>query len=256
MRRYGDSLLRAMTFCVLGDLFGSENISTITNVISFAVSNAFYEKLFLHYKLDKLCISYEGIHKSPKAVAAKRGDVLESYMAAIEMDFSRSGEGHREVCEWLSKVLTLRLKKVLETHSHSLTRTSKVSPKLIWPDCYGVPQTSPLPTDDKIEPDYRRHPSSITSRASVRQIQLHRFRTHLFEKMRELVCQSSPSTPWQVQVKTFWVAMKSHLDDLQNAAFRSEDTNILLWYYRVPPPFHSDYVVLRESTTWVLSFCP
>jgi hypothetical protein len=233
MRRYGDCLLRAMTFRVLADLFGSEEISTITNIISFAVSNAFYEKLLLHYELDKLCLSHEGVCKSPKSVAAKRGDILESYMAAIEMDVSRSGEGHGEVREWLSKVLTLRLKRVLQTRSYSFTDT-KVSASLIWPDCSGASRTriSPSLMDDTTESDNRQPPPPTTSHTAVRKIQLHRFRTHLFEKMRELLCQSSQSshTSRNVRVKAFWVAMKSHLDDLQSASLQPEDTKILLCY--------------------------
>jgi len=55
MRHHGDSLLRATTFDVLTEVLGKSNYSGIMETVTMAVSNAFYESLFLHYQLDLLC---------------------------------------------------------------------------------------------------------------------------------------------------------------------------------------------------------
>ena len=93
MRHYGDSVLRAMTFDIHTELIGKDNVITIVNTRSFTVSNAFYERLLLHYNLEKLCIHLQNFLGDSKSLTRKRGDVLEAYIVAIEMDISRGEEG-------------------------------------------------------------------------------------------------------------------------------------------------------------------
>ena len=118
MPQYGDALLKAVTFDVLSELLGKDNLKVITNITPFAISNAFYEQIFLHYGLDKLTSCIEPVSsevKSSKGTTHRRGDVLEAYMAAIEKDVSRNGQGCREVRNWLLKVMALRLRRAVPT---------------------------------------------------------------------------------------------------------------------------------------------
>src|SRR5438046_8535249 len=101
MQKYEESLLRSIIYNVLAELLGKNNIRTISFIIDFAVSNMFYERLIQHCDLQKLCRVHEiGSILSSKAIVVKRGDVLEAYIAAIEMDISRCcGESFREIRE-------------------------------------------------------------------------------------------------------------------------------------------------------------
>ena len=119
MRKYGDSLLQTLTYNVLAELLGSSNIMAISSIIRFAGSNGFYKRLIQHYGLEKFCRFHETNLISTKSVAVKRGDILESYFAAIEMDISRCGEGYREIREWLLLVVTLRPRMVLTNQSYA-----------------------------------------------------------------------------------------------------------------------------------------
>jgi hypothetical protein len=111
---YGDLLLKSMTFDVLSELFGKQNFKVVKNITPFAISNAFYEQIYLHYGLEKLSPSFTDgdSDKISLGQTHRRGDILEGYMAAIEKDISRSGQGYQEVRDWLSKVMALRLQLV------------------------------------------------------------------------------------------------------------------------------------------------
>ena len=85
MPQYGDAILKAMTLDVLAELFGQENSQIISNIVPFAISNAFYEQIVLHYKLD-IFYSSDGIDGNSWNTTHRRGDLLEGYMAAIEKD--------------------------------------------------------------------------------------------------------------------------------------------------------------------------
>jgi hypothetical protein len=109
---YGDSLLKAMTFDVLSELLGKENFKIISNITPFAISNAFYEQIVLHYGLERLTPYDRSYAKPSRGTTHARGDLLEAYMAAIEKDISREGQGYREVRDWLFRVLALRLRRL------------------------------------------------------------------------------------------------------------------------------------------------
>jgi hypothetical protein len=112
MPHYGDALLKAITFDVLSEILGKDNFKTISNIIPLAISNAFYEQIVLHYGLEKLTLCNDSAYAKPsRGTTHRRGDLLEAYMAGIEKDFSREGQGYREVWEWLFKVLVLRLRR-------------------------------------------------------------------------------------------------------------------------------------------------
>jgi len=115
MRTYGDSLLRELTIDILTELAGKHNMTMVVHTLPFAISNAFYENLLSHFDLEDLCIPLRSLAKGSKSYAVKRGDVLEAYVAAIEKDISRFGQGSREIYDWLFKVLALRLRSGLRT---------------------------------------------------------------------------------------------------------------------------------------------
>jgi len=112
MRHHGDSLLRTITLEVLSEIMGKENDSEIMNMIPWAVSNIFYEQIFLHYGFDRL---RPGLALTqPRSLAENRGDVVEAYTAGIAMDVAREGgEGYQEIRNWFIKIMTLRLDKVV-----------------------------------------------------------------------------------------------------------------------------------------------
>ena len=102
-----------MTLDVLSELFGEENSQVIRNITPFAISNAFYEQIYLYYGLDKLSPWVASCNEQlSKGLTHRRGDILEAYMAAIEKDISRNGQGYQEVRDWLLKVMALRLQMV------------------------------------------------------------------------------------------------------------------------------------------------
>ena len=102
-----------MTYDVLSEILGKDNFKAISNIIPLAISNAFYEQIVLHYGLEKLT-PWDGSStgKSSWGITHRRGDLLEAYMAAIEKDISRDGQGYREVRDWLFRVLALRLRRL------------------------------------------------------------------------------------------------------------------------------------------------
>lgn len=99
-----------MTIDVLAELLGEHNLHLIRNVMPLAISNAFYEQIYLHYGLERL--SYGDGVPSTWRCTHTRGDILEAYMAAIQKDVSRNGQGYQEVRDWLLKVMALRLRLV------------------------------------------------------------------------------------------------------------------------------------------------
>ena len=173
------------------------------------------------------------------------------------MDISRSGEGYREVREWLSKVMILRLRKVLPRHSHSFI-TTQSSTKRIWWDSCVAPPTLPDHMTDQTQSGMLLHLPPMRSDRSVKQIQLHGFHKSIFEKMREILCQvfQAVTMSHEIQIRAFWIAIKSHFDDLCNTMCQTEEMQILLYYYRVSfSHLLSNYLVLCESSAWGSSFC-
>lgn len=198
MRHYGDSLLRTITFDVLSELFGRENDSAVLNTMSWAVSNAFYEQLVLHYGLEKLC------SQIPVASTRIRGDILEVYMAAIDMDVSRGkGGGYREIHDWLLKVMAIRLDRVSQRHLQG------------------------------------SHPTS--GGVSIGELhELHEFRRFIFENIKSIMEQSrwTYKAPTEPQLVTFWATVKTYFN-MERATLLPTDAGkaLLIHYYRV----HTNY---------------
>src|ERR1700733_5446745 len=98
-----------MTFDVLSELLGKQNLHVVINITPFAISNAFYEQIYLHYGLEKLSPFFTDgdSDKITRGRTHSRGDILEGYMAAIEKDISRNGQGYQEIRDWLLKVMAL-----------------------------------------------------------------------------------------------------------------------------------------------------
>ena len=233
MRRYGDSLLRALTYSVLAELLGSQNVTAITNAIPFAVSNAFYERLILHYGLGTLCAQHEMIRSSHKSLTRKRGDVLESYIAAIEMDISRYSEGYREIRDWLLRVMALRLRTILPNHSHTFAKDETSMRRIWWEACDA--QSSPDFALDSTYSETPSFPSPVRANLSAAEAQLHSFRVRVFEKMKEIYCQVSNAimAPNGEGLKAFWMPMKYYLAGLYDEIRDTEKPVILIHYYRV-----------------------
>lgn len=131
MRHHGDSLLRTITLEVLSEIMGKENDSEIMNMIPWAVSNIFYEQIFLHYGFNRL---RPGLAVTrPRSLAENRGDVVEAYMAGIAMDVAREGgEGYQEIRNWFIKIMTLRLDKVVSgSYARDISPTSYTQSSLL-----------------------------------------------------------------------------------------------------------------------------
>jgi hypothetical protein len=204
MRLYGDSLLRTVTYDVLAELFGNENDSMIMKIMNWAVSNAFYEQIVLHYGLDYL--RPELPFADSNRLTVKRGDVLEAYMAGIMMDPSREvGEGYREVRAWFWKIIRLRLRKESSESSRGLSVT----------------------LGDR---------NSLTKFCPVHS-QLSELRQSVFGSMKEMIGQLEWTTPIPTadEVIDFWSKVKSDLDGLWTKLLPSGGAQIIvLRYYLVP----------------------
>lgn len=197
MRHHGDSLLRTITFGVLSELFGRENASTVLKTISWAVSNAFYEQLVLHYGLEKLCSQ---IPVASNGLTRMRGDILEVYMAAIDMDVSRDkGGGYQEIHDWLLKVMAIRLGMVSQCHLQGSRPASG-----------GV---------------YMGEPHK-----------LHEFRRLIFENIKSIMQQSrwTNEAPRVSQLITFWSNVRTYLN-MERATILPTEVGkaLLIHYYRV-----------------------
>jgi hypothetical protein len=101
-----------MTFHILADLFSRDNVAVVLQAVHFAVTNQFYSRLLNHYGLGDLCIHLPNGLGEFKWLEAK-GDILEAYCAAVEMDPSREGGGYAEVCNWLHEIIAIRLNNTL-----------------------------------------------------------------------------------------------------------------------------------------------
>ena len=291
MSRYGDALLKAMTFDVLSELFGKDNFKVITNITPYAISNAFYEQIFLHYDLHKLTpsigpISYEA--KSSKGTTHRRGDILEAYMAAIEKDISRNGQGYQEVRDWLLKVLALRLRKVVvreesgEFHStgtahQSFTVIPPKRPPSLYPRVQIIePTTSvftsapPLPADTKtIESPFQAtgilcggktsqviaQPNmSLTGHgplrdeSSITNIQLHKFRHFIFESMKQILQESHKRSRSSTENVKSFWSALRCRFDGIQSMVDGEQELILLFYYRV---FSCSYSLTLKSYVYL-----
>jgi hypothetical protein len=203
MRHYGDSILRTVTYDVLVQLFGNENDSVMTKAIPWAVSNAFYEQIVLHYGLETLrpqlplCDS--------KGLTVKRGDVLEAYMAGIVMDVSREiGEGYQEIRAWFDKLIRLRLRNVCSGNSLGLSLAQEK-----WNE---------LP----------KYPVVDTQLSDLRQ--------SVFDSLKRTMgqVQWTMAIPTVSQLIDFWSRVKSDLDTFCTKVLPCEEPQIIvLLHYRV-----------------------
>jgi len=206
MRHYGDSLLKTITYDVFAELFGNETDSFINKAMPWAVSNAFYEQIVLHYGLENLKPHLP--LRDSRGLTVKRGDVLEAYMAGIVMDVTREvGEGYREIRAWFYKMIRLRLRKVC---SRSLL---------------GLPGS--------LDEVCRNSP--ITNGPAVNS-QLSELRLSVFASMKEMMgqVQWSKPAPTVAQLMDFWSRVKCYLDGLCAELLPSDEAQIVvLHYYRV-----------------------
>ena len=217
-----------MTYNVLAELFGTNNIMIISSIIPFAVSNMFYERLIQHYNLEKLCKIHEVGLLSSKLIARKRGDVLEAYIAAIEMDISRCGYEYREIREWLLRVMTLRLKSVLSNDSSSAS-LRKAGGK-IWRDVSLHHSLSDVKTGLTNFEISSSSSSSVTTTCFAMKDPLHTFRQVIFERMNcafGKVFDTYESNPGG-----FWIEMKYYFDELCSVFRENEKETVLSHYYR------------------------
>jgi hypothetical protein len=203
MRHYGDSILRTVTYDVLAELFGNENDSVMMKAIPWAVSNAFYEQIVIHYGLENL--SPHLPLGNSKGLTVKRGDVLEAYMAGIVMDVSREiGEGYREIRAWFDKLIRLRLRNVCSGSSLGLSLAQEK-----WNE---------LP----------KHPIVHTQLSDLRQ--------SVFDSLKGTMGQVQWTTaiPTVSQLIDFWSRVKSDLDAFCTKVLPCEEPHIIvLLHYRV-----------------------
>ena len=203
MRHHGDSLLRTATFEVLSELFGKEIDFPLMKMLSFAVSNAFYEQILLYYELENLRPQLAILHS--KTLTVQRGDVLEAYMSAIALDVSRmTGEGYAEIRNWLYKMIQLRFQKLLSACGRQVSSS----------------------TMGQNIGDVDRFLSHTN---------LFEFRQSIFDNMRKATAQIKwTATPTLAQLHEFWLKVKSYLDGIREKTLPSKKAEILLiHYYRV-----------------------
>jgi hypothetical protein len=261
MRRYGDSLLRTMTYDIFGELLGRQNNANLFGTMDFAVSNAFYEKILQHYGLEDLNINQVPVpNRTAKRTTIQRGDVLEAYMAGVETDISRCGDGYREIHTWLYKIMSLRLgkggagpsvpsvsrrpavsfKDSVDTEFEGYDtgrrskadavdkRDEKISARNIWWDPKAQPPNATIRTDTQ------RPLPAVRARQSEEQIQLNQFRQSLFDEMCDILreVQRTIPGPYKAQFSAFWMVFKCYLGGLQNIS-HPEEIQVLIHYYRV-----------------------
>jgi len=218
-----------------------------------AVSNAFYESLFLHYQLDLLCAELhaeEGCRGSGKlggkGMREKRGDVLEAYFAGIDMDVSREGGGSKEIRDWLFQILALRL----GPQHPSSSSTSVTNPKFRKARRPGGNQNKIWWESSKAD-----WPEELASRGlpkrresvSEDQERLHLFREEVFEHMKLTVREIhaclppvGPASYWgEAETQEFWEEMRRYFDaQIQLKKYITDHERMLLYYYQVlPHPF-------------------
>ena len=175
----------------------------------WAVSNAFYERILLHYGLENFRPQLS--QRDSRTLTVKRGDVLEAYVAGIAMDLSRGvGEGYKEVREWFSRVLRLRLRKVSSNGVPGLPPTTEQNNKVADANLINVDQTNSL------------NP-------------LLKLRQSIFQNMKEAVSQVEwrTPTPTAAQLFNFWSRVKRSLDSPCTTSQSSEAQKALAHYCRV-----------------------
>jgi hypothetical protein len=279
MPQYGDLLLKALTHDVLSELLGADSAEiqkVITNIFPLAISNAFYEQIVLHYKLDILYCSDDtstgnGIGGGASGTH-RRGDLLEAYMSAIEKDMSRQREGYREIRDWLFDVLALRL-RIFEVHNDSeiYTRGTVKRSITIFPavnidssrDVF-VRETNSgktlkfetIRSASQARTYWRQQQPSLVQ-STTRQIpwtilpsqsawsgtsNLNPFRSFVFKTMKQTITQTIK--PGATNLRPFWTELSIRLSRLQKL-LEDDSESLLLFYYRVSHS-SSRYLILRH----------
>jgi len=250
--QYGDALLKAMTLDILTtELLGVENYQAATNIFPLAISNAFYEQIVLYYRLEKANPLDRGDKGQVRTHA--RGDLLEAYLAAIQKDVSRNGDGYREVQNWLSKVLALRLPRITAQKGmvvHSIG-TEQKSFTTIWPPSSDLKTTTlSRASGGSLSPSemaaiWRQDNGGTLGQQSIHSSRiiksdsdgtsddLNGFRQFLFDTMRQVVMQTYESGRWEIL--SFWKTLSDRFSQLQTA-LEGKSESMLLFYYRVKLP--------------------
>jgi hypothetical protein len=272
MPHYGDALLKAMTFDVLSGLLGYDNFKATSNVMPLAISNAFYEQIVLHYGLDKLTLWDTGssAEKPSKGITHRRGDLLEAYMAAIEKDISRDGQGYREVRDWLFRVLALRLRRLVVQDGSAVCSTGAERQSItLLPSTFSSKNNTHSGTEMKGSDIFTSETGALLSltnskpvtssfqaatiwhasnrrNASQSTMEVNPFmmgsssktnRSVDLDHFRRFLFESMRHIVEQIHktgswnVKSFWSTLSSHLSQVQNM-LEDERQMILLFYYR------------------------
>jgi len=250
LSQYGDELLKAMTRDILTELMGRQNYQVVSNIIPLAISNAFYEQIVFYYRLDPHDQGNKEYILS-KGRTHARGDLFEAYVAAIEKDVSRTGDGYKEVKNWLSKVLTLRLPRITAQKGmvvHSIGTEQKSF--TIWPLSSDLKTTTLSKASGRsLSPSemtaiWRQdnggtfgqqpiHSSRIiTSDLDGTSDDLNEFRQFIFDTMRQVVMQTYESR-WEL--RSFWQSLSDRFSQIQTA-LEGKSESMLLFYYRVKLP--------------------
>ena len=260
-----------MTIDVLSELMGQQNLNAVRNIMPLAISNAFYEQIYIHYGLEKLSFGNE------RSSTHQRGDILEAYMAGIEKDVSRNGQGYQEVRDWLLKVMALRLRLVASntdgsSHFYSagtVHQSFTVMSTLSQPSAIGgvsddefvtmapnavilsVPAAEPQAIKPsmadtmwstankrgKVHVNTEEKASALlpwTPRmySSSTSSRLHYFRQFIFENMIHIFTQCQAAQSPSQTITLFWKTLKCTMNKAREV-ISEENQMVLLLYYRV-----------------------
>lgn len=204
----------------------------------------------LYYRLQKVDPLDQGNKEYilSKGRTHARGDLFEAYVAAIEKDVSRTGDGYKEVKNWLSKVLTLRLPRITAQKGmvfHSIGTEQKSF--TIWPLSSDLKTTTLSKASggslspSEITAIWRQDNGATFGQQPIHSSRimtdgtsddLNEFRQFIFDTMRQVVMQTYESR-WKLRF--FWQSLSDRFSELQTA-LEGEPESMLLFYYRVKLP--------------------
>ena len=234
-----------MTYRSLIELLGDQEIPSILGLVPFAVSNVFYEQLYLHYDLESVSRKHEQSFSGREAaISRKRGDILEAYMAAIQMDTSRGGKGDDEIHRWLRQVLAIRLRLADTSNSPSDDAERETRPVPFSPRRLSWRSLSPPSAETSSALVLANSPAGTPGHTDDDSM-LPGFRRSMFTEMKKLLTRiySSVKATLNAQAQAFWIAMKCYMDGLTG---ETDEIRVLIHYYRVRPDFLSTDIVVRE----------